>query len=172
MYHCAALKAPFSGTNFSELSYKISSTEPDEIPEDLSEEFRTLIKKSLTKNSKERPTAMELCLCIPSSIINNYNPPKVPTLASLTFMNPTKATIEREKTTSKTELKDLSAKLKNVERNYEGFYQNKRKGKQARMEALEPVKQRKTKYKTPKRYPIGDHNGSYSSKFYLRIKFP
>jgi hypothetical protein len=65
----------------------------------------------LKKNSKERLTAMELWLCIPLSVTNNYTPPKVPTLSSLTFMNPTKSTIQREKSTCQTESKDMYPKI-------------------------------------------------------------
>lgn len=111
MYYLTAFKPPFSGSNFSDLSYNINNTEPAKLSESWDLEYLTLISKCLTKSSKERPTAMELCLCIPSSVINNYTPPKIPTLASLTFMNPTKSTIEREKSTSKTELKDLYMKI-------------------------------------------------------------
>eukprot|EP00344_Euplotes_crassus_P012592 CAMPEP_0196997094 /NCGR_PEP_ID=MMETSP1380-20130617/2802_1 /TAXON_ID=5936 /ORGANISM="Euplotes crassus, Strain CT5" /LENGTH=223 /DNA_ID=CAMNT_0042413233 /DNA_START=858 /DNA_END=1529 /DNA_ORIENTATION=- len=105
-----------------------------------------MISKCLTKSPKERPTAMELCLSIPSTTISNYAPPKVPTLSSLTFMNPTKSTIEREKSTSKSELKDIY----------------RRRQRFNKIDNLEPIRPTRSKYKTPKRSNGQNVSTSYS----------
>lgn len=124
LYYLAVLKPPFTGSTYSSLSYSILNEEPKELPADYSEEFKLLISKALTKNSKERPTAIELCLLIPAQIINDYTHPNPPNLASLTFMNPTKSAMGRQKSTSKREVT---------------------------METLKVSKSRKNKFKTPKR---------------------
>lgn len=109
--------------------------EPAELSEDYSEEFKTLIKKSLIKNSKERPTAIELSLLVPVSIMNSYSLPKQPNLSSLTFMNPTKSTMGRQKSTSKRD---------------EG------------MDTIKATKVKKAKFKTPKR--VSNHT-EYSNAY-------
>lgn len=100
-FNLAAYKPPFFGTTYSDLSYNINNSDPSGLPETWSKDYQLLIQKSLTKSSKERPTAIELCLLIPASIIHNYVPPKIPTLASMTFWNPTKSTLGRQKLVSK-----------------------------------------------------------------------
>ena len=100
LYYLSTYKAPFSGTNFALLSYNIVNEEPKDLPSEYSEELKTFISKALTKNPKERPPALELFLWVPATIINNYSMPKQPA-GSTTFMNPTKSTIGRQKSSSR-----------------------------------------------------------------------
>lgn len=127
-------KPPFSGSTYADLSYNIINSEPDLLPAELDENFKKLIEKSLYKSSKERPTAIELCLLFPAPIIHNYISPNKPTLASLTFMNPTQSTIGRQKSISK----------------------------RMDIDNLKISKSRKDKFKTPKRESNQDlHQDAY-----------
>lgn len=101
LYYLALFKPPFTGSTYSSLSYSILNEEPAGLPEDSSEEFKLLISKWLTKSSRERPTAIELCLLIPASIMNNYTLPKQTYASSTTFMNPTQSAIGRQLSISK-----------------------------------------------------------------------
>lgn len=101
LYYLAAYKPPFAGTNFADLSYNIMNSDPDKLPQAWSKEYQIWIQKALAKSSKERPTAIELCLQIPATIIHNYTPPIIPTLGSMTFWNPTQSAIGKQKFISK-----------------------------------------------------------------------
>ena len=142
LYYITAHKPPFRGTTYSDLSYNIINTDPNDLPEECSKEYISLINRALTKSPKDRPTAIELCLLIPATIIHNYSAPNKPTLASLTFMNPTKSTMGRQKSTSK---------------------------RTETIETLKARKSRKNKFKTPKRIncdsiykdPYSAHSSSF-----------
>jgi serine/threonine protein kinase len=82
----------------------ILNEEPPEMSGDYSKELRSFIEKTLTKIPKNRPSAIDLCLSIPNSIVNNYTLPKITSAASTSFMNPTKSAVSRQKSTSKRKL--------------------------------------------------------------------
>lgn len=100
LYNLSCFKPPFWGSSFSILSYSILNEDPPDLSSDYSEEFKIFIQKTLTKVPKNRPSAMELCLLIPNSIVNGYTLPKT-SAASMSFMNPTKSAVCRQKTISK-----------------------------------------------------------------------
>jgi len=104
LYNLWCFKPPFSGTSFSILSYSILNDEPSELPSEYSEEFKTFITKSLTKIPKDRPSAIDLCLFIPTTIINSYTAPKHITAASTSFMKITKSAAGRQKSPTKRKL--------------------------------------------------------------------
>ena len=72
LYHLAKTVPPFNDDNLIRLGYAIVNTEPERLPECYSKDFDGFVKKMMTKNSKERPSA-EMCIkLIPDKVKVKY----------------------------------------------------------------------------------------------------
>ena len=72
LYHLAKTLPPFNDDNLIRLGYAIVNNEPERIPECYSEEMEIFIKKLMTKNSKNRPSAENCIKLIPNKIRVKY----------------------------------------------------------------------------------------------------
>ena len=72
LYHLAKTVPPFNDDNLIRLGYAIVNSEPERLPECYSKDFEGFIKKLMTKNSKDRPSA-EMCIkLIPDKVKVKY----------------------------------------------------------------------------------------------------
>ena len=72
LYHLAKTVPPFNDDNLIRLGYAIVNSEPERLPECYSKDFDGFVKKMMTKNSKERPSA-EMCIkLIPDKVKVKY----------------------------------------------------------------------------------------------------